>query len=751
MTAGKQAGLHHAAHATHTAHAAHIRHTSGRLVVGCFTDHGFGGDHQAADRGRRLQGRTGDLSRIEDTHLDHVAIHAGRRVVDEVASALLDLVDHYARLVAGVGDDLAQRRLHGTTQQGDADVLIFVVALQLGDGLQGAHQGYTAARHHAFFHCRAGRVQGVFDAGFLLFHLDFGAGTDLDHGNTASQLGQTLLQLLLVVVGGGVFDLLADLCHARFDVGLLAGAVDDGGVFLAQHDALGITQVLQGSAFQAQADFFGNHGTAGEDGDVLQHGLAPIAEARRLDGRDLDDATHVVDHQGGQGFAFDVFGHDQQRTAGFGHGLQHRQHFADVGDLLVDQQDQRGFQLGDHGVGLVDEVRRQVATVELHAFDDRQFVFQTRTFLDCDHAFFTDFFHGFGNDVADGAVGVGGDGADLGDRLAVGARLGQVLQLGDDGDGGLVDAALEVHRVHAGSNGLQTFADDGLGQYGGGGGAVAGFVVGLGGYVLDQLRAHVLEAVFQLDFLGNGNAVLGDGRSAEALLKNHVTAFRAEGRFNRVSQDVYTGEHFLAGGVAELNFFSSHDGYSSKFVLVERDTLWRRRKSGFDNGQDFALAHDQQLFAVDLDGIAAGVRTKHHFVTDLDGQRAHFAVVQHATGAYRAAFALVRLLGSGTRQPDAACGFGLFFAATDHDAVMQRTKLHCRSLPNRLFTSAGVHTSGLAKSGGAGCAAPEYNAEVCSAETGRKPCGDRYIRAYKGISRVSADFFCCRCTPASAY
>src|SRR5690606_33159538 len=126
-----------------------------------------------------------------------------------------------------------------------------------------------AARYHAFLNSCAGSVQGVFNAGFLLFHFDFGTGTDLDHGNTASQLGQTLLQLLFVVVGGSVFDLLADLRNTRLDVGLGTSAVDDGGVFLAQLNALGVTQVLQGGAFQAQADFFGNHGTAGEDGDVL--------------------------------------------------------------------------------------------------------------------------------------------------------------------------------------------------------------------------------------------------------------------------------------------------------------------------------------------------------------------------------------------------------------------------------------------------------------------------------------------------
>jgi len=60
-------------------------------------------------------------------------------------------------------------------------------------------------------------VQRVFNAGFLLFHLDFGGGTDLDHRHAAGQLGHALLQLLTVVVAGGFFDLDADLLDARFD------------------------------------------------------------------------------------------------------------------------------------------------------------------------------------------------------------------------------------------------------------------------------------------------------------------------------------------------------------------------------------------------------------------------------------------------------------------------------------------------------------------------------------------------------
>jgi hypothetical protein len=44
-------------------------------------NHGFGGDHQTADRSCSLQGRTGDLGWVQDAHLDHVAVFAGSSVV----------------------------------------------------------------------------------------------------------------------------------------------------------------------------------------------------------------------------------------------------------------------------------------------------------------------------------------------------------------------------------------------------------------------------------------------------------------------------------------------------------------------------------------------------------------------------------------------------------------------------------------------------------------------------------------------
>src|SRR3546814_5753908 len=56
-----------------------------------------------------------------------------------------------------------------------------------------------------------------------------------------------------------------------------------------------------------------------------------------------------------------------------------------------------------------------------------------------------------------------------------------------------VDAALQVHRVHAGGNRLHAFAHDRLGEHGRGGGAVAGLVVRLRCDFAQHLGAHVFE------------------------------------------------------------------------------------------------------------------------------------------------------------------------------------------------------------------------------------------------------------------
>ena len=73
----------------------------------------------------------------------------------------------------------------------------------------------------------------------------------------------------------------------------------------------------------------------------------------------------------------------------------------------------------------------------------------------------------------------------------------------------------------------------------------------------------------------------------------------------------------------------------------------------FDDGVDFALAHNDQLFAIDFDGVAAGVLAKYDLVANLDGQGAGFAAVQRLAFANRNNFTLVGLFLGGTGQDDA--------------------------------------------------------------------------------------------------
>ena len=93
-----------------------------------------------------------------------------------------------------------------------------IVGLELVERLGGVEQSHAAAGDDAFFDRGAGRVHGVLDTVLALLHLDLGGTADTDHRHAAGQLGQALLQLLLVIVRGGLLDLRADLGAAALDV-----------------------------------------------------------------------------------------------------------------------------------------------------------------------------------------------------------------------------------------------------------------------------------------------------------------------------------------------------------------------------------------------------------------------------------------------------------------------------------------------------------------------------------------------------
>ncbi len=273
-----------------------------------------------------------------------------------------------------------------------------------------------------------------------------------------------------------------------------------------------------------------------------------------LHGAGIQRAAQLVDHQRGQRFAFHFLGDHQQRLARARDLLENRQQVLHVADLLIVNEDVGILEDALHALGVGHEVRREIAAVELHAVHGLQFGGHGLGFLDRDHAVLADLLHGFGNDIADGGIAVGGDAAHLRDHVA-GDGLGKLLDFLDGHFDGLVDAALDGHRIGARGDRFDALAVNRLRQNRGRGGAVAGDIGGLRRHFAHHLGAHVLQRILQLDLFGDRNAVLGDGRSAEFLLQNDVASARSEGHFHRIGELVDAAQDRLAGVVAINNLF----------------------------------------------------------------------------------------------------------------------------------------------------------------------------------------------------
>ena len=182
----------------------------------------------------------------------------------------------------------------------------------------------AAARNLTLLEGRAGRLERVLDAVLLLLHLRLGRSADLDHRDAARQLREALLELLAVEVGVGVLDLGLQLLDPALDRLGVAGTVDDRRRVLVDDDAAGVAELRELRVLELEAHLLGDHLAAREDGDVLEHPLAAIAEARRLHGDGRERAAELVDDDRGERLALDVLGDDQQRPTRLDDLLEHR-------------------------------------------------------------------------------------------------------------------------------------------------------------------------------------------------------------------------------------------------------------------------------------------------------------------------------------------------------------------------------------------------------------------------------------------
>src|SRR5215203_4656061 len=212
----------------HAAHAAAARHRRSALLLGSLGDHGLRGDEQAGDRRGVLERGAHHLGGIDDPGGEHVDVLFGLRVEAEGLRLVVgDPADHDRALDAGVLRDLTDRSLKRLEHDVDAGLDVRVLALETLHGRLGAQKRDAAAGDDAFLDSRAGGVKRVLDAVLLLLHLDLGRAADADDGDAARELGETLLQLLTVVVRGGLLDLRLDLRDPTLDVTALAGTVNN--------------------------------------------------------------------------------------------------------------------------------------------------------------------------------------------------------------------------------------------------------------------------------------------------------------------------------------------------------------------------------------------------------------------------------------------------------------------------------------------------------------------------------------------
>ena len=468
---------------------------------------------------------------------------------------LADLFDDDGAVAAGVGGNLADGLLKRPHDDFDAQFLVASGLLAGGvEGVGGPQTHHAAARHDAFLDGGPCGVHGVLDAGLLLLDLGLGGAAGADDGHAARQFGQAFLEFLAVVVAGGGLDLLADLGDAFLDGRLLAAAGDDGARVLVDNDACGGAELVEFQALEAHAQVLADKHAAGQHGDVAEDGLAAIAEAGRLDGTDLQDAAEPVDDQGRQRLALHVLGDDEQRLVGRGDALQERDQVAQVRQFLLVDENAGVLQHRLHRLRVGDEVRAEVPLVELHALGQVEDRLGALAFLNGHDAVVADLVERVGDEVADGRVAVGADGGHLGDFIVPLEFSALVIDGVDCGGDGQVDAALQRHRVGAGRHVAEALVEDGLGQDDGGGGAVAGHVGSLRGHLVRHLGAHVLELVGQFDFLGDGHAVLRDGRPAVRFLDDDVAAGGAERDADGVGQFLKAGRHLPLGvvGVQKL-------------------------------------------------------------------------------------------------------------------------------------------------------------------------------------------------------
>ena len=501
------------AHSWHPAHhRVHAAGASGALWLRSFHNCDFRCTEKGSNAASIDKCGAHDLEGVKDTCLNHVDVLARCTVealVEVVGELVCELANNNGALSSSVLDNLAGRVGDRVLDNGDTKLLVEIGSLDILEGIDGGLEKTSSTTgEDTLLNSSAGGVQSIDDAVLLLTDLNLRGTTDLNDGNTTRELGETLLELLLLVLrGGGVGHDAADLLAALGNGVLAAVAVQEDGVLLSDGNSTGGTEHICGCLLELDVEVIAEDGTVGQDSEIAKNGLAVVTKARSLDGGDLKLATELVENADGKSLAVNVLSNDEKRAALLLGGLKSGDDVLDSGDLLLGEEDQRLLELDLGALGVGDEVGGDVSTVELHSLGNLELVLNGLALLDGDDTLLADLLHGVGEELADVSVAVGGDSGNLGDLLAGGDLLLVCAQVLDNGlDSGL-GSAPQIHGVASGGNVLDGLGEDGTGENGGSCGTVTSNLVGLGGDILEEASTEVLELVLKDNGLGDGYTI----------------------------------------------------------------------------------------------------------------------------------------------------------------------------------------------------------------------------------------------------
>ncbi len=271
--------------------------------------------------------------------------------------------------------------------------------------------------HDTLLHGGSRSVQGIIVSVLFLSNLNLTGPSDLDDSNTTAQLGQSLLQLrLIVLASANVVHDRSNLLTPRLDVLLGTLTVEEDSVLLGDGDATGRTEKVGGGSLELDVQLIGEDGTTGENGEVSKDGLSVVTEAWSLDGGHGELTTELVEDACGKSLAVNVLSDDEEGSTSLSGNFKSWKNILQSRDLLLAEKDQRLLKLDLLTLNVGDEIRGDETTVESHTLGDLNFVLNSSTLLHSDNTLLADLFHSLSNDLTDMDVSVGGNGGDLENR-----------------------------------------------------------------------------------------------------------------------------------------------------------------------------------------------------------------------------------------------------------------------------------------------------------------------------------------------